>query len=156
LPPVSSPQSDTAVANPFDGNWTGFVERQNFQGMAGLLARYGEMTSFEANHLVLVLHESHRMYAEKAYQDKLKSELVPRFGPGFRLSVKVGETSGSSVAAVRGFESQKKLDNATAALESDPFVRELVDGMGAHVVATSIRPMDESGSDNTEHRRTKP
>jgi hypothetical protein len=60
------------------------------------------------------------------------------------------------VAAVRGVEAQQKLDGATAALESDPFVRDLVEGMGAQVVASSIRPADERLPESNENRRGKP
>ncbi|NJD89824.1 MAG: DNA polymerase III subunit gamma/tau [Betaproteobacteria bacterium] len=150
------PAPAAAPAAPaFEGDWAAFVERQNLSGMAGLLARYGELASFEANHLQLVVPESQKMYAEKPYQDKLKAELAPRFGPGFRLSVRVGETNGRSVAAVRGVEAQKRLDGATAAIESDPFVKELVEGMGAQVVASSIRPAGDRDSEANDDRRRK-
>ena len=96
------------------------------------------------------------MYAEKSYQDKLKAALAPQFGAGFRLSVRVGETLGRSVAAVRGVEAQKRIDGATAALESDPFVRDLVQGMGAQIVASSIRPAGDKDSGTTDERRGKP
>ena len=153
----SAPVASAAPPAPaFGGDWAAFVEGQNFSGMAGLLARYGELDSFEGNHLQLVLPEAHRMYAEKSYLDKLKAELAPRFGAGFRLSVRVGDTRGRSVAAVRGVEAQQKLDGATAALESDPFVRDLVEGMGAQVVASSIRPADERLPESNENRRGKP
>ena len=139
-----------------DGGWAAFVERQNLTGMAGLLARYGELDAFEGNHLQLLVAEPHRMYAEKPYQDKLKAELAPRFGPGFRLTVRVGETQGRSVAAVRGVEEQKKLDGAAAALENDPFVRDLVEGMGAQVVASSIRPAAGGAAGTNDKRSGKP
>ncbi len=147
---------ETPAVPDFDGDWPAFVERQNFAGMAGLLARYGELASFRGNHLELVLPETYRMYAERSYQEKLRAELAAQFGPGFRLSVRVGETAGNSVAAVRGAEAQKALDSATAALERDPFVRELVDGMGAQVVPSSIRPASERVEDQVDHRRTNP
>ena len=157
---ASVAQPAVAAAPPaapaFEGDWTAFVERQNLSGMAGLLARYGELDAFAGNHLQLVLAEAHKMYAEKSYQDKLKAALAPQFGDGFRLSVRVGETKGKSVAAVRGEEAQKKLDGAAAALESDPFVRELVEGMGAQVVTSSIRPAGDTESGATEKRRSKP
>jgi DNA polymerase-3 subunit gamma/tau len=152
--PVATPRSGTAAAG-FDGDWGAFVERQNLSGMAGLLARYGELESFQNNHLQLVLAEAHRMYAEKAYQDKLKAALAPQFGTGFRLSVRVGETRGRSVAAVRGVEAQKRIDSAAAAIEGDPFVRDLVEGMGAQVVASTIRPAGENDSEATQDRRGK-
>jgi DNA polymerase-3 subunit gamma/tau len=102
-----------------------------------------------------VVPEAQRMYAEKSYQDKLRAEIAPKFGPGFRLTVRVGPTAGNSVAAVRGVEAQKRLDGAMAALESDPFVRDLVEGMGAKVVAASVRPVGDRDSEGTDERRGK-
>jgi len=157
-PPAATPSatSDGGAPAPVPGDWAAFVERQNLTGMAGLLARYGELDAFEGNHLQLLVAEPHRMYAEKPYQDKLKAELAPRFGPGFRLTVRVGDTKGRSVAAVRGVEEQKKLEGAAAALESDPFVRDLVEGMGAQVIASSIRPAAEGPAGTNEKRSGKP
>ena len=151
-----SPHAAAGGRAPFEGDWAAFVERQNLTGMAGLLARHGELDAFEGNHLQLLVAEPHRMYAEKPYQDKLKAELAPRFGTGFRLTVRVGETKGRSVAAVRGVEEQKRLDGAAAALESDPFVRDLVEGMGAQVIASSIRPAAEGPAGTNEKRSGKP
>jgi DNA polymerase-3 subunit gamma/tau len=152
----SQPEAASPPASAFDGDWAGFVERQNLSGMAGLLARYGELDSFQNNHLQLVLAEANKMYAEKAYQDKLKAALASQFGAGFRLTVRVGETQGRSIAAVRGVEAQKRIDTAAAAIEGDPFVRELVEGMGAQVVVSSIRPAGGKDSEATEDRRGKP
>ena len=73
----------------------------------------------------------------------------------FRLSVRVGETTGQSVAAVRGVETRKRLDTATAAIEADPFVRDLVEAMGAQVVVSSIRPAGENDTDATGEGRAK-
>ena len=148
---------DAGRAAAFEGDWAAFVERQNLSGMAGLLARYGELDSFEGNHLQLVLPESHRMYAEKSYQDKLKAELAPQFGAGFRLSVRVGRDERH--AAWRPCAARKRRRSSTAptaALESDPFVRDLVEGMGAQVVTSSIRPAGDEDSGATENRRGKP
>ncbi len=158
--PVAPPAQEATTAGPravppFAGDWAAFVEGQSLSGMAGLLAKHAELESFEANHLRLVLPEGHRLYAEKSYQDRLRSELAPQFGAALRLSVRVGETRGRSVAAVRGEEAQRKLEGATAAIESDPFVRDLVEGMGAQVVASSIRPAGEGQAGATENRRGK-
>jgi len=136
----------TTVA--FDGNWAALVERLNLTGMAGMVARHGELVSFEAGHLELAVPESHRMYAEKAYQEKLRAELAAHFGPALRVSVKVGTTSGASVAAVRTREMAKKQASAAASIEDDPFVRDLVRDLGAEVVSSSIRPADDGATSN--------
>jgi DNA polymerase-3 subunit gamma/tau len=136
----------------FDGNWPAFVERLKLAGLAGMVARHGELASFEGNHLVLVVPETHRMYAERAYQDKLKAELAPHFGASFRLTVKVGTTAGVSVAAARSREEEQRQARASQAIEEDPFVRELVRDLGAEVVPSSIRPSDDSPGQPNQKR----
>jgi DNA polymerase-3 subunit gamma/tau len=144
-----------APTNPvsFDGDWPVLVERLGLTGMAGMAARYGEFVSFENNHLVLVVPDSHRMYAEKAYQDKLKAELQRHFGPTLRLTVKVGATEGKSLAAARTREAERRQASANAAIEDDPFVKDLVRDLGAEVVSSSIRPADDAAAGSTNAKR---
>ena len=132
----------------FDGNWPALVDKMNLTGLAGMVARHGELASFEDGHLELVVPETHRMYAEKAYVDKLRAELVSYFGPALRLTVRVGATAGRSIAAERSREVAKKQASAAAAIEEDPFVRDLVRDLGAEVVASSIRPADDGAASN--------
>ncbi|HUP30141.1 MAG TPA: DNA polymerase III subunit gamma/tau [Usitatibacter sp.] len=148
--PASAPQR---AAIPFEGNWQAFVEKLGLTGMAGMVARHGEMVSFDGNHLELVVPEGHRMYAEKPYVDKLRSDLLPHFGAAFKLTVRVGTTSGTSIAAARSREMEKKQASAAEAIEEDPFVRELVRDLGAEVVPSSIRPADEAAPPAEKRRQ---
>ena len=132
----------------FDGNWPALVDKMNLTGMAGMVARHGELVAYENGHLELAVPETHRMYAEKAYVDKLRGELVSYFGPALRLTVKVGATAGRSVAAERSRELAKKQASAAASIEDDPFVRDLVRDLGAEVVPSSIRPADDTATPN--------
>ena len=122
------------------------MESAGLTGMAGMAARHAELGSFQNNHLELVVPESHRMYAEKAYLDKLKADLAPHFGEGFRLTVRVGATAGTSVSAVKSREMEKRQASAAEAIEEDPFVRSLVKDLGAEVVPSSIRPAEPGNS----------
>ena len=63
--------------------------------MAGMAARHAEIVSFENNALELVVPETHRMYAEKPYLEKLKAEMARLFGPALRVVVRVGPTAGT-------------------------------------------------------------
>ena len=154
-PPAPRSPAPAAV-RAFEGDWMAFVESEGLTGMAGLLARHAELAAHEGGHFQLVLPEASRMYAEKPYQDKLKAELASRFGSAVRVSVRVGETSGASVAAVRNTDAQRRLESATQSIETDPFVRELVDGMGAQVVPASIKPAGDGPDEARETRRSKP
>src|SRR6185436_9330229 len=80
-PPATAPMA-AALSSPrvaFDGDWTAFVAKLNLTGMAGMVARHGELAAFENNKLELVVPEAQRMYAERAYQEKLQAELAPHF-----------------------------------------------------------------------------
>jgi DNA polymerase-3 subunit gamma/tau len=125
----------------------------NLTGMAGMVARYGELASYENGHLELVVPETHRMYAEKAYQDKLKAELTQHLGAGVRLTVRVGGTEGKSIAAARSKEMEQRQANAAEAIEDDPFVRELVRDLGAEVVPSSIRPAEDGIAGQSNGKR---
>jgi DNA polymerase III subunit gamma/tau len=127
----------------FDGDWPGLVARLNLAGMAGMVARHGELASYENGRLELVVPEAHRVYAERPYTEKLQAELTQVFGPGLRLTVRVGSTNGRSLAAMRSRETEQQRESAAEAIEADPFVRELVRDLGAEVVASSIKPAEE-------------
>ncbi len=137
---AATPSVAPAATSAFDGDWPGFVERSGLTGMAGMAARNAELVSFENNHLELAVPESGKMYAEKGYIDKLKSDLAPHFGANLRVTVRVGSTNGKTVAAARSREQEKLQARATQSIEGDPFVKSLVQDLGAEVVPSSIRP----------------
>jgi DNA polymerase-3 subunit gamma/tau len=156
-PPASAPARAGATAPPapaagasmsFDGDWPALVERLGLTGMAGMVARHGELVGWANNHLELVVPESHRMYAERAYVDKLKEALAPHFGANLRVTVRAGGTAGTSVAAQKSRVDAERQANAAEAIEDDPFVRDLVRDLGAEVVPSSIRPHDEGAAGN--------
>ena len=154
-PAVEAPSIPAPAAVQFDGDWPAFVERLNLSGMAGLVARHGELASFNGNHLELVVPEAQKAYAEKIYQDKLRAELLAHFGAGFRLTVRVGETLGTSVAVAKSIEYERRIAGTAAAMEEDPFVKDLVRDLGAQVVPSSIRPA-EAAADAADERGRKP
>ena len=151
-PSAPAPQAP-ANAVAFDGDWPGLVERARLTGMAGMAARHAEIVSFENNALELVVPETHRMYAEKPYLEKLKAEMARLFGPALRVVVRVGPTAGTSLAAARSREVAQRQASAAEAIEEDPFVRDLVRDLGAEVVSSSIRPADETPGGQTSDKR---
>jgi DNA polymerase-3 subunit gamma/tau len=132
----------------FDGDWHALVQRLN--GLARMVAAHAELASYRNGHFEIVLPEAQRMYAEKSYQDKLRTDLATHFGPGVRLSVRIGSTSGNSVAAARSREMAQKQASAAEAIEEDPFVRDLVRDLGAEVVSSTIRPAEDGNQTNEQ------
>jgi DNA polymerase-3 subunit gamma/tau len=150
--PTPAPQ-EAAAPVAFDGDWPGLVERSRLTGMAGMAARHAELVSFENNVLELVVPETHRMYAEKPYLEKLKAEMARLFGAALRVVVRVGPTAGTSLAAAKSRETAQRQASAAEAIEEDPFVRDLVRDLGAEVVSSSIRPADEAPGGQTSDKR---
>ena len=139
-PPAAGAPHTPPIA--FDGDWPGLVQRLALGGVSGMVARHGELISFENNHLQIAIPEAQGMYAEKSYTDRLLSDLAPHFGPTLRLTVQVAATAGKSVAAARSREDAQRQASAAQALERDPFVRDIVRDLGAEVVVSSIKPAE--------------
>ena len=124
----------------FGGNWPAFVSSLNLVGLAGMLAKQCEFKSFNNGVVELVLPSTHRHLADKSYQEKLKSELTPRLGTNIRLNIVVGGVVGSSLAAHEDRERSQQQEAAEAAIDSDPFIKNLKQDFGADVLRSSIRP----------------
>jgi DNA polymerase-3 subunit gamma/tau len=152
-PAAQPPQVAGEKAAAFDGDWAALVERLRLTGMAGMAARHAEFGSFANNHLELVVPDTHRVYAEKPYLEKLKTELAAHFGATLRLSMRVGPTAGASVAAAKSREMAERQASAAEAIEEDPFVRDLVRDLGAEVVPSSIRPADDAAGNPSSDKR---
>ncbi|MGB8337714.1 MAG: DNA polymerase III subunit gamma/tau [Burkholderiales bacterium] len=136
-----TPAASSNATVKFDGDWLALVSEIKLGGMAGMLAQHSELKSFEGRKFELVVPEAHKHLAEKNYQDKLKAALDAHFGTAVMLKISVGETSGNSAAIVIEKEQQSKLNSAIAAIEQDPFVRELVENMDARLIESSIKPI---------------
>ncbi len=142
IAPASVPtEANTSGNVNFNGDWLALVNEIKLGGMAAMLAKHSELKLFEGRKFELAVPEAHKHLAEKSYQDKLKVALDAHFGASVMLKISVGETSGNSVAVVVEKEQQTKQNSAIAAIEQDPFVRELVENMDARLIESSIKPL---------------
>ena len=142
-PAFAGTSYETSAAAPgagFNGDWPGFIARLNFNGMAGMLAKQCEFQSFADGILELTLPSTQKHLAEKAFQEKLKSELLPHFGANLRMNIRISDVAGKSLAAAEDRERSERQVAAEAAILSDPFINNLKQDFGAEVVASSIRP----------------
>jgi DNA polymerase-3 subunit gamma/tau len=135
---LAVPSANAAV--PFSGDWPSFIARLNFNGMAGMLAKQCVFRSFADGILELALPAAQKHLAEKAFQEKLKSELLPHFGSNLRMNIRIGDVAGKSLAAVEDGERSARQIAAEAAILSDPFINNLKQEFGVEVVPSSIRP----------------
>ena len=110
-------------------------------GQARMLGEQAVLVSSEPGLLVLSVPESARHLSEGPWRDKLRAALEERHGSQ-RIEVRVGAPAqGETLAARETRQREARQERAHSAIESDPFVRELVEQFDGRVVEGSIRPL---------------
>jgi DNA polymerase-3 subunit gamma/tau len=146
-PPVVSEKLPTAAAaQPVkiqpSQDWPSIVAGLKLGGMARMLADQCELKSLEGSVICLGLADAHKHLLDKIYQEKLEAALRQKFGAGLKVRFEVGESTGQSPVEVRARAKAEKQAEAVAAIESDPFVRDLVEQFDARI--DSIKSLGES------------
>ena len=121
-------------------DWPKLVRELKVTGATRQLAERSELGSFHDHRIELRLPSDAKYLAEKIYVDKLKAALQERLGTPVAVSVRIGETSGKSVAALEEGERNVRQKQANASIQGDAFVRDLVEQFGGSVVDASIKP----------------
>ena len=106
-----------------------------------MLAQHSEVKYFSPEEIELCVPEIQRQLMDKSYQERLQAALREHLGKPVRLKVSVGVITGMSLAELENREKQERQSQATAAIESDPFVRELVENFDAKLIVSSIKPI---------------
>ncbi|UCH47191.1 MAG: DNA polymerase III subunit gamma/tau [Betaproteobacteria bacterium] len=141
---VKTPDQSATVEVPMGSaeisDWRSLVSELKIGGMARMLADHCELKRFEGNVIELSVPEAHRHLSEPAYNEKLQSVLRERFGNRVRLKIEIGG-NGDTPAAQEDRENKEKLDQAIEAIDTDPFVRDLVENLDAKIRDDSIKPV---------------
>ena len=106
-----------------------------------MLAQHCELAGRSPGRIELRLAQAHQHLLEGPYQERLKAALERYFGERLRLVINVAEAATGSPAAVADRAEQRQQAEALAAIEQDPFVRELVENFDAQVIESSIKPV---------------
>jgi DNA polymerase-3 subunit gamma/tau len=128
------PQATKAV-----GAWPELVQQLALTGAARELARNSELQRREGNTFELVVPKGKAYLAERIYSDKLKAALEQHLGSAATLKVAVGETKGASAAAIEAGERDARRAAAAQSVQSDGFVKDLVNLFDAKVVDSTIK-----------------
>jgi DNA polymerase-3 subunit gamma/tau len=147
-PPIVPSASHSAPAasaveskkNPADLPWQELVEQLGLSGMALMLARHCELIGRDGARVRLRLAQAHQHLLDGPYQERLRAALVRHFGEPLRLEIGVADEAQSSPAALAERDREERQAQAIAAIERDPFVRELVESLDGRIVESSIRP----------------
>ena len=134
--PAASERAEVA----FNGDWPALVAQLGLGGMAKMLAQHCELKSHDGRRIELCVHEEHKHLMEKSYQEKLKTALENFLGGPAFLTISIGSVTGVTPAKLVHQEKQARQAEAIAAIEQDPFVRELIEDFDAQVIESTIKP----------------
>lgn len=132
------PDTDTAL---FSGNWIAVLQELKLSGLAKMLAQNSEVKHVGENEIEFCVPQTHKHLLNKDYQDRVQTALRAYLGKQVRLRFSVGVATGMTPAELENREKQKRQSQAITALESDPFVRELMEQFDAKLVVSSIKPI---------------
>lgn len=147
--PVSSFTAPPAPAAPASSNhdWHDISAQLKLVGMARQLAHHCELASIDQHSITLRLPPLHKHLLLPPAQAKLQSELEQHFGRSLRLSIQLEHVAGETPVARSNSIKRERQERAVAAIEEDPFVREVVELFDATINESSIKPLDnQSGS----------
>ncbi len=126
-------------------DWHAAVNACGVGGMVLQLAQNCEFVALDGIVLRLRLAPSHsHLNAMSSNATKLQDALSACFGQQVRVSIDIGEVSSQTPAQAREEVRQARQAEAVAALQSDPFVQELIERCDATLVTSSVKPSGEA------------
>jgi DNA polymerase-3 subunit gamma/tau len=141
-PPPVLEAREPAPAGAWD--WLAVVASLRLGGMAKMLADHCELVAQTGDAVTLRVGEAHKHLLDRPYQDKLIAALRDKFGAALLVAIEIGAAAEQTPQQVRTRIKEARQAEAVAAIESDPFVRELVEQFGGQIDPTSIQPSGES------------
>lgn len=139
--------TETTTARPapavslFGSDWIVVANQLKLSGIAKELAQNCEVKSVSPNDIEFCVPETHKHLLQKTYQDRMQTAVREHLGKPVRLKFSVGISTGKSPAELENREKQQKQLQAITAIETDPFVRELVENFDAKLIISSIKPI---------------
>jgi DNA polymerase-3 subunit gamma/tau len=156
-PAADSVAHESSAATPGQKlDWLGLIAGLKLGGMARMLAQHSELVAHDADRMELRVPEAHRHLLEKPYRDKLQGAVEEHFKRRVRLEFTLGEATGNTPAERADQERQTRQRDAIAAIDRDPFVRELVEDFDARVIDESIRPLEAEPTHDASHLAQAP
>ncbi|HEY1182396.1 MAG TPA: DNA polymerase III subunit gamma/tau [Rhodocyclaceae bacterium] len=135
--PTPAPSGDTH-------DWHDISARLSLVGMARQLAHHCELAAIDQHTVTLRLPPLHKHLLAPAPQAKLQSELERHFGRSLRLVVQIEDAAGETPVARSNNIKRERHERAVAAIEEDPFVREVVELFDATINEDSIKSLSSA------------
>ncbi|MDO9448841.1 MAG: DNA polymerase III subunit gamma/tau C-terminal domain-containing protein, partial [Rugosibacter sp.] len=138
-PAPTFPVSSTSAPASSGDDWHAQVAKLSLTGMAKQLAQHCELTQLTDTAILLRLSPVHKHLLGTVQQDKLQTELQSHYGRKLRLEIEVAEPASMTPADRSRTAQRERQDRAVAAIEQDPFVREVVDLFDASIDESTIK-----------------
>ncbi|HQR50600.1 MAG TPA: DNA polymerase III subunit gamma/tau [Methylophilaceae bacterium] len=138
---VVAPPSAEPVPPAFDGNWRSLVDSLKLGGMARMLAQNCELAEFDGQRMRLVVPQNQKHLLDSTTQEKLRAVLKERFGKQLQMQIEIGGAAANTPAQQISQEKAARQAQAEASINNDQFVRDLMDGFGATIIPSSIKPI---------------
>ncbi len=122
-------------------DWNALVSELPLAGMERMLAHNCQLIAWRDERIELRVPHAQRHLVKRAYQDRLKLALEQHLGTRVRLEISVGAGDGNTLAEIQGRQNQQRQNEAMAAIDSDPFVRDLIEDLDARVRSSTIKPV---------------
>ncbi len=139
--PRPAARAVAAAPDADDADWHALVARLPLAGMARQLAQHCELVEAGQEQVTLRLPPAHKHLLGKVQQDKLQADLQNHYGRPVRLVIELGEAAGDTPAERSRNEKRERQERAVAAIEQDPFVREVIDLFDASIDESTIKPV---------------
>ena len=140
-PTLMPPAVPAASVGLQPADWPQLVDQLGLKGMTRELAQHSACQSFNDGLLVLNLPATHRQLLMPASEQRMAQALTDKLGAPIRLRFDVVEQVGVTAAVLKKEAAEERMNNAVAAIESDPLVQELIDVFDAKLIDGSIRPL---------------
>ena len=135
-PPTAQPISPPATD---DSDWHALVAQLPLTGMARQLAQHCELVTLTDTQITLRMSPVHKHLAPQ--QEKLQAELQKHYGRPFALKIDLAETAGETPKVRADNVKRERQERAIAAIEGDPFVRDVCDLFDASIDESTIKPI---------------
>ena len=138
IAPAPPPARQEAVA---PSDWPALVDNLGLTGMARMLAEQCELKEHAGGKFILHVPAAHKSLLERSFRDKLVAALRARLGDALQVEFAVIDAEAETPAQLRDRARKKRQAEAVTAIESDPFVNQVMEIFDASIVASSIKPI---------------
>ncbi len=125
------------------GDWHAVERSLGLRGMVRELAQHCEWVALDGEVLRLRLSTAHRHLLDMnpTLVERLSEVVAARLGRPLRIRAEIGDIAGETPAQRDAAHRLARHAEAVAALEGDPFVRELIERFDATLDEASVRPL---------------